>query len=131
SDVSYSDLYLPYKYETYIGERRNKLSRGQAQRIAIARMILKDPQIVILDEATASLDNQNEGLVYLAINKIMENRTTIMITHKLNTLHNIDNIFVLCTGNIIETGTPEKLMESKGFYYAMYNNELDKDNLDR
>ena len=120
---------FPYKYETYIGERGNKLSRGQAQRIAIARMILKDPQIVILDEATASLDNQNEGLVYLAINKIMENRTTIMITHKLNTLHNIDNIFVLFNGNIIETGTPEKLMESKGFYYEMYNTQLDKDNL--
>src|SRR5699024_2521232 len=120
---------FPYKYETYIGERGNKLSRGQAQRIAIARMILKDPQIVILDEATASLDNQNEGLVHLAINKIMENRTTIMITHKLNTLHNIDNIFVLFNGNIIETGTPEKLMESKGFYYEMYNTQLDKDNL--
>ncbi len=116
---------LPDRYETYVGERGNHLSRGQAQRIAIARMILKDPQIIILDEATASLDNQNEKLVHLAINKIMEGRTTIIITHKLSTLYNVDNIFVLLNGSIIETGTPEELLKRKGIYYEMYNTQLD------
>lgn len=115
---------LPYKYRTYVGERGSQLSRGQAQRIAIARMILKDPSIIILDEATASLDNQNEKLVHLAINKIMKDRTTIIISHKLNTLNNVDKILVLLNGRIVETGKPVELLQKKGVYYKMYNTQL-------
>jgi ABC-type multidrug transport system fused ATPase/permease subunit len=112
---------FPSKYDTVVGEMGNKLSRGQAQRIAIARMLLKDPKIIILDEATASLDNENEKLVHEAINKIMEKRTTLIISHKLNSLTKLDKILYLSNGKIIEEGSHHELISQQGEYYEMYN----------
>lgn len=117
---------LPKKYDTSIGEMGNKLSRGQSQRIAIARMLLKDPPIVVLDEATASLDNQNERLVYSSVKNMLEDRTTIIISHKLNSLTDVDKIFFLSNGQIIEEGSHDELIQSNGIYYEMYHNPEEK-----
>lgn len=111
---------LPKKYQTNIGEMGSKLSRGQAQRIAIARMILKDPSILILDEATASLDNENEKLIYHTLKQMMKHRTTIIISHKLALLQGVHRIFYLSDGQIVEEGTHDGLMENKAYYYQMY-----------
>ncbi len=100
---------FPESLNTLVGERGVKLSGGQRQRIAIARAILKDPAILILDEATSSLDSKSEQLVQEALNKLMENRTTIIIAHRLTTIRKVDTIYVLDDGQIIEQGTHEEL----------------------
>lgn len=96
---------FPEQLDTIVGERGVKLSGGQRQRIAIARAILKDPAILILDEATSSLDAESEKLVQDALELLMENRTTIIIAHRLSTIRNVDTIFVLSDGQIAESGT--------------------------
>ncbi|MEZ4826912.1 MAG: ABC transporter transmembrane domain-containing protein [Bacteroidia bacterium] len=112
---------FPEKLDTIVGERGIKLSGGQRQRIAIARAILKDPAILILDEATSSLDAESESLVQAALNQLMEGRTTLIIAHRLSTIRQVDQIYVLNEGKIIEAGTHEEL---SGLAQGAYNNLL-------
>lgn len=103
-------------YQTNIGDRGSKLSGGERQRVTIARAVLKNPPILILDEATSSLDTESERLVQDAINKMMENRTSIVIAHRLSTIRHADEIIVLQKGKIVERGTHDQLLDQDGFY---------------
>jgi ATP-binding cassette subfamily B protein len=109
---------FPEKFDTLVGERGVKLSGGQRQRIAIARAILKNPSILILDEATSSLDAQSERLVQDALEKLMENRTTIIIAHRLSTIKKVDRIFVIKEGLLAETGSHEELTNLNNGIYS-------------
>ena len=109
---------LPEGYDTLVGERGTQLSGGQRQRIAIARAILADPAILILDEATSSLDAESERLVQDALDKLMENRTSIIIAHRLSTVRRCDQILVLSGGTIVERGTHEELVAKEGSLYG-------------
>lgn len=109
---------IPEGLDTIVGERGLKLSGGQRQRIAIARAILKNPAILILDEATSSLDAESESLVQAALNELMKDRTTLIIAHRLSTIRNADNIYVLDEGNIRESGSHEELMRNPNGLYA-------------
>lgn len=111
---------FPEKFETVVGERGIKLSGGQRQRIAIARAILKDPKILILDEATSSLDAESEKLVQIALNDLMKNRTTIVIAHRLATIRMVDSIYVIREGQIAESGTHQELsLLDNGLYASL------------
>jgi ABC-type multidrug transport system fused ATPase/permease subunit len=111
---------FPQGMDTIVGERGIKLSGGQRQRVAIARAILKDPKILILDEATSSLDAESEKLVQDALDKLMQNRTSIIIAHRLSTIRDVDCIYVLENGQIIEQGDHQTLMNNeKGTYAAL------------
>ena len=110
---------LPNAYNTQIGERGLKLSGGQKQRIAIARALLKDPKILILDEATSSLDTDSEKLVQEALDRLMKNRTTFVIAHRLSTITNANSIIVLDRGNIHEEGTHRELVAKGGLYHKL------------
>lgn len=118
---------LPYKYATEIGERGVKLSGGQKQRLAIARVFLKNPPIVILDEATSSLDNYTEKLIQESLDKLAENRTTLIIAHRMSTIKNADKIIVLNNGEVAEIGTHSTLMLKGGLYYNLYNAQKQTD----
>ncbi len=111
---------LPNGIHTKVGERGVKLSGGQKQRIAIARVFLKDPKVVIFDEATSSLDTQTERKIQQTLNSLSKGRTTIIIAHRLSTVRNADRIIVLDRGNIIEEGTHEDLLNKKGKYFQLY-----------
>jgi subfamily B ATP-binding cassette protein MsbA len=106
--------------DTLIGERGVKLSGGQRQRLAIARAILADPKIIILDEATSSLDTESEALIQKSLSKLVKDRTTIVIAHRLSTIKQANQILVIEAGNILERGTHDELIASKGRYYDLY-----------
>lgn len=118
---------LPNKYATEIGERGVKLSGGQKQRLAIARVFLINPPIVILDEATSSLDNYTEKLIQESLDKLAENRTTLIIAHRMSTIKNADKIIVLNNGEVAEIGTHSTLMSGGGLYYNLYNAQKQTD----
>ena len=115
---------LPNSYDFEINEEASNLSNGEKQLITIARAILADKPILILDEATSSIDTRTEILVQNAMNKLMENRTTFVIAHRLSTIKNADTILVLKDGNIIEQGNHEELLEKRGFYFDLYNSQF-------
>jgi len=117
-------LSLPSQYETNVGERGIKLSGGQKQRIAIARAFLKDPRILILDEAMSFIDLESEFLIQEALKDLMKDRTSIIIAHRLSTIRNSDAIFVLEGGIVAEQGSHEDLMARRGIYYQMYERLL-------
>lgn len=111
---------LPQDYETIVGERGQKLSGGQRQRIAIARAVLKNPPILILDEATSAVDNETEAAIQRSLEKITVNRTTIAIAHRLSTVRNADRIYVMEYGKLVEQGTHEQLLEQLGTYASLW-----------
>jgi ATP-binding cassette, subfamily B, bacterial len=117
-------MQLEKGYDTPIGERGNKLSGGEKQRISIARAILADPRILILDEATSSLDTQSEKLIQQSLDELMCDRTTIVIAHRLSTIMHADSIAVLVDGRIVEQGTHEELMEKQGMYCMMFTQQF-------
>ena len=119
---------LPNKHDTMIGERGQKLSVGQKQRIAIARAIYKNPPIIIFDEATSAVDNETELLIQKALLDISKDRTTIVIAHRLSTVRNADNIYVLGNKNIIESGNHDKLINEKGIYKQLWDIQTGKSN---
>jgi ATP-binding cassette, subfamily B, bacterial MsbA len=115
---------FPKQYETIVGERGTNLSGGQRQRIAIARAILKDPAILLLDEATSSLDNESESLVQEALDRLMQNRTTVIVAHRLSTIKIADRIAVLDQGRIVELGSHNQLMQLNGLYSRLYSRQF-------
>jgi ATP-binding cassette subfamily B protein/subfamily B ATP-binding cassette protein MsbA len=116
---------LPQGYETFVGERGVKLSGGQQQRLAIARAILADPQILILDEATSNLDTESEQLIQASMGTLLAGRTTFVIAHRLSTIHRADLILVMEDGRVIERGTHADLMKARGDYYRMVVRQME------
>jgi len=115
---------LPDGYDTVVGERGYKLSGGEKQRVAIARVLLKDPRILILDEATSALDTVSERLIQAALERLMEGRTTIAIAHRLSTILRADQILVYDRGRIVERGTHAELVGQGGLYARLYREQF-------
>jgi subfamily B ATP-binding cassette protein MsbA len=112
---------LPEGYETMLGERGTRLSGGQRQRVAIARALLRDPPILILDEATSALDTESERLVQQAIERLMQERTVLVIAHRLATVRDADEIVVLDAGQVVQRGSHEELLRAGGLYRRLYD----------
>lgn len=111
----------PQQYQTLIGDRGLQLSGGQRQRIAIARAMVKNPELLIFDEATSALDNESEKIVQQAIDNAMANRTALVVAHRLSTIKNADKIVVMERGNVMESGSHEQLIEQSGVYKMLYD----------
>jgi ATP-binding cassette subfamily B protein len=118
---------LPDKYQTVLGERGSGLSQGQRQLLSIARAALANPRILILDEATSSVDTRTERLIQKALEKLLSGRTSFVIAHRLSTIRNADMLLVLDKGQIVERGKHEELLEKKGFYYNLYMSQFRRD----
>ena len=116
----------PDGYNTYVGEKGYTLSGGERQRIAIARAILNEPKLLILDEATASLDTESEFMIQQALERLTNGRTTFAIAHRLSTIREADLILVMRDGDIVEQGTHKRLLERNGFYAELYNSQFEK-----
>ena len=114
---------LPDGYETVLGEQDINLSGGERQRIAIARAVLHNPRILILDEATSAIDTETERLVQEAIERLVEGRTTFVIAHRLSTLRKADRLFVIDKGQLKEVGTHAELLKAKGIYYKLFTTQ--------
>lgn len=119
---------LPNGYDTYIGEDGGSLSQGQKQLLCITRLMLSPPPMLILDEATSSIDTRTEIKIQKAFNTLMQGRTTFIVAHRLSTIKNADIILVMNNGNIIEQGSHDELYEKHGFYYNLYNSQFPKSN---
>ena len=117
----------PQGYDTMLGERGTRLSGGQRQRIAIARALLRDPPILILDEATSALDTESERLVQQAIERLMQERTVLVIAHRLATVRDADEIVVLDAGRMVQRGTHEELLRAGGLYRRLYDLQFRED----
>jgi ATP-binding cassette subfamily B protein len=115
---------LPEGYQTVLGERGSGLSQGQRQLIAIARAALADPRLLILDEATSSVDTRTERLIQRAFDQLLEGRTSFVIAHRLSTIRNADQVLVLDQGEIVERGTHDELLARRGFYYDLYMSQF-------
>jgi ATP-binding cassette subfamily B multidrug efflux pump len=118
---------LPDKYQTVLGERRSGLSQGQRQLLAIARAALSDPRILILDEATSSVDTRTERLIQKALENLLKGRTSFVIAHRLSTIRNADMLLVVDQGEIVERGRHEELLARRGFYYNLYMSQFRKE----
>jgi ATP-binding cassette subfamily B protein len=118
---------LPEKYQTVLGERGSGLSQGQRQLLAIARAALSDPRILVLDEATSSVDTRTERLIQEALVTLLKGRTSFVIAHRLSTIRNADLLLVVNNGEIIERGKHAQLLEKKGFYYNLYMSQFRRD----
>ncbi|MBT7190001.1 MAG: ATP-binding cassette domain-containing protein, partial [Anaerolineae bacterium] len=117
---------LPKGYDTIVGERGQKLSGGQRQRVSIARAVLKNPPVLILDEATSSVDNETEALIQRSLEQIAIGRTTIVIAHRLSTIRNADKIFVLEHGRLKEQGKHDELVANEGIYARLWGVQTGK-----
>ncbi len=117
---------LPGGYNFVINEEVTNISQGQKQLLTIARAILADPPMMILDEATSSVDTHTELLIQSAMDKLMRNRTSFVIAHRLSTIRNADIILVVLDGNIVEQGTHEELLAKGGFYAELYNSQFEE-----
>jgi ATP-binding cassette, subfamily B, multidrug efflux pump len=115
---------LPESYQTVLGERGGGLSLGQRQLLAIARAALADPRILILDEATSSVDTRTERLIQHALEVLLEGRTSFVIAHRLSTIRHADQVLALKDGEIVERGTHDELLAARGFYYELYNSQF-------
>ena len=115
---------LPNGYDTLIGENGESLSGGERQRISIARALLKDAPVILLDEATASLDVENETLIQAGISELIKNKTVVIIAHRMRTVANADKIVVLENGSVAEMGTPEELKKKNGIFARMVNRQV-------
>ncbi|SEM67109.1 ABC transporter [Syntrophus gentianae] len=116
---------LPQGYETVLGEEGGNLSQGQRQLLTIARAILADPAILILDEATSSVDTRTEMHIQQAMRKLMKGRTSFVIAHRLSTIQKADEILVIRDGSILERGNHQQLLEAQGFYSELYNSQFE------
>ena len=117
---------MPDGYQTEVRERGSMLSQGQKQLISFARTLLSDPAILILDEATSSIDVQTEKALQVGLNAMLQGRTSFIIAHRLSTIRNCDKIMYIDDGGIMEVGTHDELMEKKGYYYRLYTSQLEE-----
>jgi ATP-binding cassette subfamily B protein len=117
---------LPEGYDTVLNEEASNISQGQKQLLTIARAILADPAVLILDEATSNVDTRTEQLIQKAMNNMMKGRTSFVIAHRLSTIKNADLILVMTDGNIVEKGTHAELISKDGFYAELYNSQFSK-----
>ena len=115
---------LPQGYETRLSERASNLSQGQRQLLSIARAILADPGILILDEATSSVDTRTEARIQKALLRLMEGRTSFVIAHRLSTIRDADQVIVIKDGEIVEQGTHQQLLDAKGFFHHLYMSQF-------
>ena len=117
---------LENKYQTMIGENGVRLSGGEKHRLSIARAFLKDSKIILLDEATSSLDSETEEKIQKALDKLVLNKTTIVIAHRLSTILNSDKIYVMDKGNVLDSGNHEELLNKSETYKNFYNKQINK-----
>mgnify|MGYP001100692716 CR=1 FL=1 len=120
---------FPQKVDTPVGEKGSTISGGQKQRIAIARAIIRDPKILLTDEATSALDSQSERKVQIALDKIMKNRTSVIIAHRLGTIRAAQVIYVIESGEVVEHGTHDELIALRGHYYNLVERQLEKQSM--
>ena len=120
ADADHFIRQLPQGYQTVLSERASNLSQGQRQLLAIARAILADPAILILDEATSSVDTRTEARIQKALLRLMKGRTSFVIAHRLSTIRDADNVVVINHGEIVEQGTHQQLLDKRGFYHHLY-----------
>ena len=118
---------LPEGYQTILNEEASNISQGQRQLITIARAFLANPDVLILDEATSSVDTRTEILIQAAMNRLLENRTSFVVAHRLSTIRDADTIIVMAEGSIVETGTHDELMAKNGFYADLYNSQFSEE----